>query len=265
MDHAPIWQTSFGDYPLVAAAIHDGHDIRAELQPLLALSDEDRLREEDPHTGLWTSVAPTRIVGLRSRFEVDLNRPREKAVYQTPDDCWGLTVWKEPLAPEMVAQSLQAYDHFYAHLRFWLDQLVQRFGRVVVFDLHSYNHRRDGVGGAVADAQANPEVNVGTGTMDRQRWAPVVDRFIHEMRSFNFLGRQLDVRENVRFRGGNFPRWIHEQFPDSVCAIAIEFKKFFMDEWTGHPEPDQLYGITEALRSAAEGVLEVLHPASARA
>ena len=62
----------------------------------------------------------------------------------------------------------------------------------------------------------------------------------------------------MKFQGGNFPRWIHEHFPDSVCAIAIEFKKFFMDEWTGHPEQDQLYVIGQALQNAADGVLEEL-------
>ena len=30
----------------------------------------------------------------RSRFEVDLNRPREEAVYRVPEDCWGLDVWR---------------------------------------------------------------------------------------------------------------------------------------------------------------------------
>ena len=31
---------------------------------LFALSDADRLREEDPFTGHWTSIAPTRLIGL---------------------------------------------------------------------------------------------------------------------------------------------------------------------------------------------------------
>ena len=39
--------------------------------------------QEDPFTGIWTTVAPTRLIGLHSRFEVDFNRPRDKAVYLT--------------------------------------------------------------------------------------------------------------------------------------------------------------------------------------
>ena len=67
--------------PVVAVAIHDGRDIRDELQPLLAISPEDRFREEDAFTSVWTHIAPTRVVATRSRFEVDFNRPRHRSVY----------------------------------------------------------------------------------------------------------------------------------------------------------------------------------------
>ena len=104
----------------------------------------------------------------------------------------------------------------------------------------------------------NPEVNIGTGTMNRTRWAPLVDRFIADLCAFDFLGRHLDVRENVKFKGGQFSRWIHQTFPESGCALAVEFKKFFMDEWTGKPDFEQLEAIRQALESTRPGVLEVL-------
>lgn len=254
----PIWQIQYGDGPLVATAIHDGDDVRPELHEWLAIAPAERLREQDPFTSMWTSIAPTRVVGLRSRFDVDLNRPREKAVYLTPHDSWGLKVWREELPDDVVERSLAAYDSFYTHVRHMLEQLVVKHGKVVVFDLHSYNHRRQGPDTPPADPEENPEVNIGTGTMDRQRWGKIVDRCIDELRAFDYRGRQLDVRENVKFRGGNFPRWIHENFPDSVCAIAVEFKKFFMDEWTGLPDHEHLYTIGQALQRASEGVTEEL-------
>lgn len=255
---SPIWQIQFGDGPLVAAAIHDGDEVRPELHEWFAISAEDRLREQDPFTATWTSIAPTRIVGLRSRFEIDLNRPREKAVYLTPEDAWGLSVWRAELHRHHVERSLAAYDAFYAHVRHLLENLVQTHRRVVVFDLHSYNHRRHGPDGPHADPEENPEVNVGTGTMDRHRWAPIVDRCINELRAFEYHGRQLDVRENIKFQGGNFSRWIHDNFPDTVCSIAIEFKKFFMDEWTGQPDHDHLNTIGQALQRVADAVTEEL-------
>ena len=83
-----------GQQPLVAVALHDGHYIRPEVKQLLAISPDERKREEDPFTAAWTDIAETRMVILRSRFEVDLNRPRHQAVYLQPKDSWGLQVWK---------------------------------------------------------------------------------------------------------------------------------------------------------------------------
>lgn len=89
----PSWILREGNGPLVAVALHDGHDIGAEVSPLLAVSESDRTREEDPFTAMWTTVADTQIVVKRSRFEFDLNRPREQAVYLSLEDSWGLSVW----------------------------------------------------------------------------------------------------------------------------------------------------------------------------
>ena len=91
-----IWQLDEGDSPLVATAIHAGHALRDEVTKLMALDEAGRLREEDPFTDQWTTVADTRLIGLQSRFEVDLNRPRAKAVYLQPEDAWGLHVWQTP-------------------------------------------------------------------------------------------------------------------------------------------------------------------------
>jgi hypothetical protein len=253
-----IWRLHLGSGPLIATAVHDGHDVRDEVANHLDLADAGRLREEDPFTGDWTESAATRVVGTRSRFEVDLNRPRDKAVYRTPADAWGLSVWKDNPPDEMFQQSLAEYDGFYDAMRKLFQEVAREHQHFVVFDLHSYNHRRDGPDGPPADPEGNPQVNIGTGTMDRRRWAPVVDTLIETLRSYDFPGGKLDVRENVKFLGGNWPRWIHENFPDSGVAIAIEFKKFFMDEWTGEPDGDSVESIGRALRSTAPAVLDAL-------
>jgi N-formylglutamate amidohydrolase len=252
------WEMIAGAGPLVATAIHHGHAIRPELADLLAIDASTRRREEDPGTGDWTTIAPSRIVGLRSRFEVDLNRPREKAVYIVPSDAWGLRVWRTEPAADVVSQSLLLYDTFYDEARRLLESLTRQFARVVVYDLHSYNHRRDGPDAPPADPQLNPEINVGTGTMDRRRWASVVDRFLADMRRADFLDRRLDVRENVKFFGGHFSRWIHDTFPSSVCVLSIEVKKFFMDEWTGAIDARQSEAMRQALAATTAGVLKEL-------
>lgn len=255
LDEFSYWRITTGDSPLVAAAIHDGHEVREEVAEILALTSAARLREEDPFTGRWTTVAATRIIGRRSRFEVDLNRPRQKAVYIDPEDAWGLHVWREKPSPELISRSLAAYDAFYAAVRNMLTDLVKRFGCFVVFDLHSYNHRRGGDSAPPADSAGNPEVNIGTGTVVNTRWRPLINRFIDDLRNYDFLGRRLDVRENIKFKGGEFSRWIHESFPDSGCSLAIEFKKFFMDEWSGQPDDIQVEAIRRALQHTIPGVL----------
>ena len=252
------WEIVRGDGPLVAAAIHDGSVIRDAVRPFLALSDAARLTEQDPCTGSWTTIAPTRIVGRRSRFEFDLNRPREKAVYLHPLDSWGLRVWNTDLTEELVEESLGLYNAFYADVHSLLRELLTQHKRIVVYDLHTYNHRRRGPYAEHDDAELNPEVNVGTGTMDRHRWATVVDCFLDQLLQHDFLDRRLDVRENVKFMGGHFAKWIHHEFAESVCVLSIEFKKFFMDEWTGEVDQQQSEAIREALAATIPGVLQEL-------
>lgn len=253
-----IWHISQGNGSLVATAIHDGHEIRDEVAEIIALSETARLREEDPFTSHMTTIAETRLIVSQSRFEVDLNRPREKAVYLEPKDSWGLQVWKSKPSPALIKRSLEEYDAFYNTVYQLFSELQHRFKRFVVFDIHSYNHHRDGMDKPAADPTLNPEVNIGTGTMNREYWAPIIERFISDLRAFDFLGRHLDVRENVKFKGGNFPRWIHEKFPNSACAISIEFKKFFMNEWTGELIKTELSAIRDALKSTVPGIMETL-------
>jgi N-formylglutamate amidohydrolase len=253
-----LWQTHLGDGPLVACAIHDGHTVRSEVADCLRLDEAQRLYEEDPYTGAWTSIAPTQIIVRRSRFEVDLNRPRDKAVYITPADAWGLEVWRCTPSEELIAESLGAYDSFYAHLRELLEKLISRHRRIVVFDLHSYNYVRGGAGEVAAECDENPEINLGTGTMQRGQWRRIVERWLAEMRQYDYFGRGLDVRENVKFFGGQLPRWVHENFPTTACALAIEVKKFFMNEWTGELDAAKHQAVCAALARAAAGVADEL-------
>jgi hypothetical protein len=75
--------------------------------------------------------------------------------------------------------------------------------------------------------------------------------------AFDFAGRNLDVRENVKFGGGAFSRWVVENYPTG-CPLSIEVKKFFMDEWTGEPDRAQVALIREALAATVDGVLAAL-------
>lgn len=253
-----LWVEQVGDGPVVAVAIHAGHAVRRDLLPLLAIDESTRAREEDPYTDALVKVAPSWIVFKRSRFEVDLNRPPEEAVYRSPDMAWGLQVWKKPLPLSAIRRSIEEYERFYAELYRLLKKVQRKYKCFVVYDLHSYNYRRKGPHAPPEDPRQNPDVNVGTGSIDRERCGAIVQRFMDDLRHYNFFGRHLDVRENVKFKGRQLAQWIHRKFPDSACVLAIEFKKFFMDEWTGVADVDVLEEIRQALRSTLPGVTEEL-------
>ena len=118
---------------------------------------------------------------------------------------------------------------------------------------------RCGPSGPPAPESENPQVNIGTGTMqNRAQWAGVIDRFMHDLAGYDFPGGALDVRENIKFRGGEHPRWAHATFPNSCCMLSVEVRKFFMDEWSGQPNMKLVKAMGDALASTVPGVLEEL-------
>jgi N-formylglutamate amidohydrolase len=243
--------------PVVTTAIHAGHDLRPAVAALIALSPAERLREEDPFTDELTEAGAARVVVHRSRFEVDVNRARGESVYLTPDASWGLEVWAEPLPEEEVESSRRLHDAFYDAMTERLDALA-RAGPFLLLDLHSYNHCREGPGRPPAPPDLNPEVNVGTGSLDRERWAGVVGELVDGLSAQQVRGHALDVRENVRFKGGYLTHWVNERYDGTGCALALEFKKTFMDEWTGAPDRAHLGELTKALSATIARLLGAL-------
>ncbi|WP_245445388.1 N-formylglutamate amidohydrolase [Agrobacterium rosae] len=253
-----FWSVERGLSPIIGTAIHDGHGTRDDVLPLMALPDDERLREEDPFTADMISGLVNQIVVHRSRFEIDLNRDKSQAVYLSPEQAWGLEVWREKPQEEVLRRSFAFHDDYYAMLRQMLGAVEKQHGTFIVLDVHSYNHRRDGIDAAPTAQEKAPDINIGTSSMDRDRWADVIDTVIDQFSQAPIGGRQLDVRENIAFQGkGEQTRFIHEHFPKNGCAIAIEFKKIFMDEWTGQPHKDVIQDIRDAI-TTLEPVLEEL-------
>lgn len=258
-DTIPTWDLVEADGPIVTTAIHHGHTLRPEVSFHMALSPEQRLREEDPYTEHWTHIGDTRLVVHRSRFEMDLNRPRERAVYLKAKDAWGLKVWNESPPAALIDRSLEQYDAFYRMLKELLERKKKCYGCFVVLDLHTYNHCRRGPFEPEDDPALNPEINVGTEHVDQRYWSNLVYRFISDLRQHNFMGRHLDVRENVKFGGGWMNQWIHKTFPKDGCVLSIEVKKTFMDEWSGKLYPDLFAAYHRALVDTLPGIRESLN------
>ena len=235
--------------PVVACALHAGHEIRDSLRPYLALTDAERRREEDPCTELIADVNVGLVQVLRSRFEVDLNRRRSRAVYGGPEDTWGLEPYRAGLPQGERAVSLSLYDEFYTRLERLLGVMVASYGCAIVLDVHSYNHRRGGPDARPDEPEANPEVNLGTGTLDAGRWGAVAAGVVSDLSEAG-----LDVRENVRFTGGRMAAWAHKRFGGNVCVLALEFKKTYMDEWTGEVDESHVERLRTALSGCMPGI-----------
>ncbi len=234
--------------PIICTAIHNGHQLREEVQENLGISEADQLREEDPYTEFFTEIVNNRIVVQTSRFEVDLNRSPDMAVYIKPEDAWGLPVRKTEPLEEVVKRSMQGYQDFYQELKLHIEQMLKQHSKIFIYDLHSYNHHRLGPDQPFDDPEKNPEIILGTNNMPSE-WFPLVEE-VRELISLNeFKGRKIDCRVNVKFTGGYFSRWLHHFYPEQVCCIALEFKKIFMDEWSGIRNESEIETLREILKS----------------
>jgi hypothetical protein len=246
------WELRFGHGPIVATAIHAGHAMRPSLEKWMAVNGAGRRREEDPLTNLWTGAADHGLHVHRSRFEVDLNRPREGALATDPARTWGLRLWKETPPPGELERSLAEHDAFYNLVRDWMDRLLDRWGEVLVLDVHSYNHRRGGPDAAPAPSEQNPEIDLGVTTLEPEVWGELVETFTRALRRPLVHGREFDVRHNVRYPdGGHFPEWLHATYRERICAITLEVKKFYMDGWRGTAD-------LEAVEAVRSGVAEAI-------
>ena len=230
--NGPPFDILSADGPVLTAAVHAGHHVRLELQPFLAIEQEARLREEDPMTDFFLTLGDTAIRANRSRFECDLNRDRAGCISKNPEDTWGLTIWDEDLPEEQMERSRQLHDAFYAAATERIDAMIAEHGRILLLDLHSYNHLREGKDGEPAPLPDNPDIDLGVTTLDKPVYGELVERFARKLRSVPVDGRTPDVRENKRFEdGGNFPEWLHARYGEDACIMTLEYKKIFMDEW----------------------------------
>ena len=255
----PAWNTIVSGGPVVATAIHAGHVVRPDLAQWLAIEPEGRRREEDPLTDYFLSLADNVVRVNRSRFECDVNRSRDRCISPDPEDTWGLTIWKDGLPAEQVEQSRELHDRFYAAMRKMMETLFERHRYVLVLDLHSYNHMRDGSDAAPAPAKDNPDIDLGATTLDKRVFSDVLSAFATGLARVPVRGQRPAVGENIRYPdGGNFPEWLYATYPDRACVITLEYKKIFMDEWTGTVDIGAVQDLRAGLMHALEAAREQL-------
>jgi len=189
--------------PVIAMAIHNGNKIPQALQPYMAISEEDRLREEDPFTGKIADHFSNSIVVESSRFAADLNRRRESAVYLEPKDAWGLTVRSSDYPSTMTPLLLSSYDNWYNALSYQIERLLQIHPFLYILDLHSYNHRREGADAPPDPQSENPDIILGRSNMPEELY-PLVEILRQGLDGQVFMDSRLDCRVDVKFPGGNW-------------------------------------------------------------
>jgi len=131
------------------------------------------------------------------------------------------------------------------------------FGTFFVYDIHSYNHRRNGPEADFDPIEENPEINLGTSNIP-PKWTNLISVLGNDLSEFSINGRSFDTRFDVKFPGGPFARWVHNTFPETGCCISIEFKKIFMDEWTGKPDLEIMKQLKSALASTIPNIIKNL-------
>ncbi len=223
--------------PYVCAAVHDGHQFRKSLWENCMHTAYDRWYEEDPATREMVQSHPIVISGLDSRFEYDLNRFPEEAVFET---AWGKQLWRTQLTPEEKEKSLKKHSDFYTVVQALIQKLESLHQKVIVFDMHSYNWKR-------WDREV-PTWNLGTKNIDTGRFGGVVESWRAKLENIDLPYSASTSRINDTFFGnGYFLRCITQNF-DNTLVLATEIAKVYCDELTGVVFPEVVRAVEEQLK-----------------
>ena len=237
-------------------AIHAGSNVRDEILSAMKIRRADRYREEDPYTERFIRDFPIRIKARDSRFEYDINRDRDMAIYTTPQTSWGIEVWNQPLTSEEIDRSIKKYDEFHQLMDIVTAYLLKQNHYGVIFDFHSYNYQREEKVPWQIDAK--PVINIGTGPVNRDRFGHIIDSLLFSLNKISIAGHPISASENVVFKGGGLSRRLSPAYYDQLLFLAIEFKKIFMDEWSGQLYEDILEQLADAFSLGVKQV--VTHP-----
>ena len=219
------------DSPIWAFAIHDGHQIDEQLLPYMLLTSAERLREEDPYTALFAELPVNQFIVGTSRFQLDLNRKIEDAVYLRPEQAWGLKVWSPNLPQSWKEKLYRTHHDIYFLIDRHIERTIHKYGYFILLDIHSYNAKRTGPT-EVIDTEKNPQINMGT-FYNSSKWKQHITEYVEYLSTQKIMDQPIDIRENIKFKGGYLSQYINNKYADKGYVLSIEFRKDFMNEWTG--------------------------------
>lgn len=225
--------------PFVCAAVHDGHQFRKSLWDNCLHTAYERWYEEDPCTKQMIQSQPIVLAGCDSRFEYDLNRAPDAAIYT---DAWGKQLWKNELSAIEKTISLQKHQSFYKVTAALLTKLEVLHPKVLVFDMHSYNWKR-------WDREV-PTWNMGTKNIDTERFGVFIEAWRKKLEQLQLPnGLKSTSKLNDTFQGnGYFLKFITQNFTNSL-VFATEIAKIYCDEESGVIFPEVVQAVATALKN----------------
>lgn len=225
--------------PYVCGAVHDGHQFRRELWDHCLHTEYERWYEEDPETKHMVITHPIVIAGCDSRFEYDLNRAPDVAIYE---DAWGKQLWKNPLSDAMKAKSLDKHQAFYKVVHALISKIEEKFGHCIVYDMHSYNWKR-------WDREV-PTWNLGTSNVDNERFGATIENWRDILSHLKLPnGIKSTAKINDTFQGnGYFLKFITNSFKNTL-VLATEIAKVYCDEYTQVIFPEVVAAVEQQLQS----------------
>lgn len=231
------------------AAVHNGHQFRKELWSNCLHTEYERWFEEDPETKEMVKTHPIVIAGCDSRFEYDLNRAPETAIYT---DAWGKQLWKKPLPKEMHKKSLEKHTNFYKVVHALIAKLEEKFGVCVVYDMHSYNWKRWN--------REVPTWNLGTSNIDSDRFCKTIESWSAILEKTPFPNNIKSTSKiNDTFQGnGYFLKFITNNFKNTL-VLATEIAKVYCDELTQTMYPEVVASVENYLQTVLKKHAEVFY------
>ncbi len=224
----------------VCGAVHNGNQFRKELWDNCIHTAYERWYEEDPATKEMVQTHPIVIAGCDSRFEYDLNREPERAIYE---DAWGKKLWHEPLPKKAIEKSLEKHNNFYRVVDALIRKIEDKFSICIVYDMHSYNWKR-------WDREV-PTWNLGTSNVDR-------NRFVEDIESWRSILEKTPLPNRIKstskindtfYGNGYFLKHITNKFHNTL-VLATEISKVYCDELEQIMYPEVVYAVENYLKEA---------------
>ncbi len=223
--------------PYICAAIHNGNQFRMDLHDKCLHTEYERWFEEDPATLTMVEHQPIVVSGCDSRFEYDLNRAPEVAIYT---DAWGKKLWKEELSISEKSKSIEKHANFYKVVHALVSKIESLFAECFVYDMHSYNWKR-------WDREV-PTWNLGTKNIDSVRFGNAINDWRNSLSEMELPNDILSTAAiNDTFQGnGYFLKYITSNFKNTL-VLATEVKKVYCDELNQIVFPEVVFAISQEL------------------